>query len=141
MKIVNDELTDSYLVPGKCRFCGKPCQRLCAHHIWSKGAGQVDIRSNLISLGLMALLDCACHVSHHAGNEPTFEQLLALSAMDHDCLQADIEDLVMLIRRMPPIRDVTEAMFVRTVEKELSFSAKRLALAELKTFRHLLREA
>lgn len=103
-----------------------------------EGGKQIDIPCNLISLGMP--LTCPCHGSHHDGNEPTFEELLALSAMDHNCLQGDIEALRDLILRMPKLSSVDEDYYERTVRRELNFSARRLAMRELESFRHLLRE-
>lgn len=140
MRIVNPNLIASYRVPGKCRFCGKPCKLLCGHHLWSKGSGGPDIPANLVSVGFDPFGGCSCHVSHHAGNEPTFEQLLAISAVDHDCLAGDLESLIHLIQRLPPIRDVTVTKFGAACARELNFGAKRLAMNQLRSFRHLLAE-
>lgn len=140
MKIVNDKLTTSYRRRGPCRCCGKVVD-LCGHHIFAKGmegGKQIDIPCNLVSLGMPLM--CPCHGSHHDGNEPLFEDLLAVSAADHDCLQGDIEALRDLILRMPPIRDVTEETFWRRCKRELNFGGRRLAMRELESFRHLLRE-
>jgi len=132
MMVVNRHLTRSFLRRGKCRFCGKGPINLVGHHLFSKGAGQLDLSCNLIALGLEPW-DCPCHTAHHDGNEPTFEQLLAHSAMDHDCLQGDIEALVYLIRDQLP-KGTTEEQFLRAV-KRLNFSARQLALREYEVFR------
>ncbi len=140
MKIVNDALTASMVKPGKCRWCGKHCVRLCGHHLFAKGHNggrQIDIPCNLISLGFTAF-ECRCHDQHHDGNEPTFEQLLAISAADYDCLQSDIEDLVRLIQRMPRFSEMTAERYERIVNKELNLSGRRLAMDQLKSFAHLL---
>ena len=79
------------------------------------------------------LLDCPCHLQLHDGNGPTFEELLALSAQDHDCLQGDIEGLVYLIRDQLS-KDTTEKEFLRQIGK-LNFSARRLAFREYAAFR------
>jgi hypothetical protein len=134
LKIVNPTLTRSFLRRGKCRFCGKGPIDLCGHHLFSKGAGQLDISINLIALGMP--LTCDCHGSHHDGNEPSFEQLLALSAQDHDCLQGDIETVVYLLRDQLP-KGATVQMIERA-GKKLGLGARRLLLKELRGFRHLL---
>jgi hypothetical protein len=134
MKIVNDALTASMRRRGPCRYCGKVVD-LCGHHIWSKGSGGPDIACNLIALGMP--LTCLCHKSHHDGNEPTFDDLLALSAADNDCLQGDIESLVNLIRRMPKWNTMSPERYERIVRRELNFGARRLAMRELQSFKHL----
>lgn len=136
MKIENPVLLETYRKIGKCRYCGRRCDT-CGHHVWSKGNGGPDIACNLIALGMP--LTCKCHVSHHYGNEPTFDELLALSAADNDALQGDIEALVMLIRRMPAIRHVDEELYRKFVAMELGFGAQKLAIKELASFKHLLR--
>ncbi len=113
----------------------------CAAHIFARGHGggrQIDIPANVVSLGMDALSDCPCHVRSHGGNEPTFEDLLAISAADHDCLQGDIEDLVRLIQRMPRFSEMTAERYERIVNKELNLSGRRLAMDQLKSFAHLL---
>lgn len=141
MKIVNDTLTASMRRPGKCRCCGRQVQMLCGAHIFAKGHGggrQLDIPCNLIDIGMP--LTCNCHGSHHDGNEPTFEDMLAMSAMDHNCLQGDIESLRDLILRMPRFNEMTAERYTSIVNRELNFSARRLAMRELESFRHLLED-
>jgi hypothetical protein len=132
MKVVNPSLIASYRTPGPCRYCGKVVRMRCAAHIFSRGAGQVDIPCNLVSLGMDAVTDCDCHARSHGGNEPTTDELLAVSAADHGCLQGDIEELVWLIRRLD--KTCSEAGYLRAV-KELNFSARRLAMREYESFR------
>lgn len=141
MKIVNDKLTATYRTAGKCRFCGRSVRLRCGAHVFSKGHGggrQVDIRSNLVHLGMNPMTDCPCHHANHAGKAPAEADLLACAAADNDCSQDDIRSLVMLIRRMPPIRYVDEALYRKYVEMELGHGAQKLALRELETFKHLL---
>lgn len=136
MKIVNPIKTAAMRVPGKCRFCGNWCQLLCGHHIWSKGACQLDVGFNLIALGFDPHRDCPCHRQNHDGNEPTFEQLLALSAQDHDALQGDIETVFYLLRDQLPKGTTAEA--IRRHAAKLNLGARRLLLRELEGFEHLL---
>ncbi len=117
---------------------------LCGAHIFAKGHGggrQIDIPCNLVALGMQAIRDCECHTRNHNEGEPSFHDLLAVSAADHDCLQGDIEDLVRLIQRMPKISEMDADRYYSIVERELNFSARRLAMDQLKSFRHLLRDA
>ncbi len=140
MKIVNDALTASYRRRGPCRWCGRKAH-LCGAHVYAKGHGggrQIDLPCNLVSLGFNAVRDCECHALSHNGHEPTFEQMVAISAADHDCLQGDIEALIRLIQRMPKFSEMTVERWTGTVNTELNFGARRLAMRELESFRHLL---
>ena len=137
MKIVNDALTESMRQFGPCRHCGRRVN-LCGAHVFAKGHGagrQIDIPCNLVSLGMP--LTCNCHGSHHDGNEPTFEQLLAYSAADHDCLQGDIEALRDLILRMPKWNSMNPERYLAICDRELNYSARRLARTQLESFKHL----
>lgn len=141
MKIVNDALTASMRRPGKCRWCGRQVRMLCGAHIFAKGHGsgrQIDIPCNLVSLGDDAVRDCLCHHLNHNGERPTTIDLLAVSAADHDCLQSDIEELKDLILRMPKFKEMTPERYEAIVKRTLSFSARRLAMGQLESFRHLL---
>ncbi len=143
VKIVNDALTRSLCTPGKCRGCGKSVRMRCGAHIWAKGHGggrQIDIPCNLVQLGMDAYMDCPCHVKNHAGQKPTHDDLLAFSAADNNALPHEIKSLVMLIQRMPPIREVTRRKFIEICERELDLGARDLAMRELKSFEHLLME-
>ena len=144
MKIVNTDLTQSMNRPGRCRWCGSSVTRLCGHHLYAKGHGggrQIDIPCNLISLG-MTPFDCWCHQRHHnSGADPSFEDLLAVSAADHDCLQGDIEDLVRLIQRMPRISEMSVERYESIVKRELNLGGRRLAMRQLESFAHLLGRA
>lgn len=142
MRIVNDKLITSMRTPGKCRWCHKFVEMRCAHHLFARGHGggrQIDIPANLIALGADPVRCCSCHASHHNQGDPSFEDLLDFSAADHDCLQSDIEDLVRLIQRMPKIGEMTREKFVKACERDIGFSARKLALEQLKSFEHLLR--
>ncbi len=141
MKIVNDKLTSSMRVAGKCRYCGKSVKLLCGAHIFAKGHGggrHIDIPCNIVLLGFDPWQGCPCHNRNHAGRSPTTEDLLRVSAEDNDCSPNDIVDLIFLIRRMPPIRAVDEVLYRKFVEIELSFKAQQLAIRQLESFKHLL---
>ncbi len=141
MKIVNDDLTKSYRKSGKCRYCGRSVNLLCGAHVFAKGHGggrHIDIPCNLVSLGFDPWDGCKCHVKNHAGQKPTSEDLLKISAADHGCSPFDIVDLIHLIRRMPPIRAVDEEKFLWYASMELGASAQRLAIGQLESFKHLL---
>lgn len=54
----------------------------------------MTMSENIVSLCI------SCHAKSHHGQHPTTEDLLALSAQDHGCLQDEIERAVWLIRRL-----------------------------------------
>jgi hypothetical protein len=64
------------------------------HHIFSKGAGRVDIRGNLVSLCRL------CHTKAHAGHSPTREQLLTVAARREKTTAEAITAEVQRIRRL-----------------------------------------
>lgn len=134
MKLENNAALDFARGPGVCEWCKRHRADRDPHHIFSKGAGQVDIQSNIASL-------CrGCHGLVHTG-ELDDDSILAVVAMREDCLQGDIEALVWLIRRMPRVNEMTAERYTSIVNRELNFSARRLAMKELQSFRHLLRKA
>lgn len=138
MIIDNPALRKTYHRVGPCRWCRKNVE-LCAHHLFAtghNGGRRIDLPCNMISIGME--FQCPCHRSHHDGNEPTFEQLLAISAADHDCLQGDLEALIRLVHRMPKINEMSVERYTKIVGRELNFGARRLAMQELESFRHLL---
>lgn len=136
MKLENTTMIESYRTPGPCRWCGKKVRMRCAAHLLSRGAGQVDIRCNLVQLGMDALKDCPCHTYSHNGHQPTFDQLLALSAEDHKCRPEDIVQVVHFIRRLP--KETTSRQMRSAIIHDLDAEAMKLALREVEEFRHLL---
>lgn len=97
MKIINKPLLASMAHPGPCEWCGKLCSARESHHIFSRGAGRLDIRINLIALGKG--FSCPCHTEAHQGHI-TKDDFLAVVAVREKCYQADIRDVVHLLRRM-----------------------------------------
>jgi hypothetical protein len=75
MRIENENLLDWFRNAPKCEWCRKPTPAGCdPHHVRSRGAGRIDVRENLVSLCRV------CHTIHHAGCEPTTEDLLEVVA-------------------------------------------------------------
>jgi len=93
MKIVNCKLLAEFRGPGCCEACRKPCVRLFPHHIFTRGAGQVDIRENLISLCL------ECHAGFHSMGSPSFTRLLKIAADREKSTPNRIRAMVFKIRR------------------------------------------
>lgn len=62
MAIVNEELLAEFRRKPQCEYCHKRTRTgLDPHHIFSRGAGRVDDRYNLIALCRV------CHVRFHGG--------------------------------------------------------------------------
>lgn len=138
MKIVNDKALDFARGPGYCDWCRKLVSNRNPHHVFSKGAGQVDARFNIAAICETFSGGLNCHHLVHTG-EIDDDDILIMVAEREDVIQDDIKSLVMLIRRMPAIRYVDENLYRKFVEMELSFSAQKLAIKELESFKHLLR--
>lgn len=136
MRIINQPLIESFRTPGPCRWCHKDVRMLCAAHIFSKGAGRVDLRCNLVQLGMDPLKDCSCHHDSHMGLKPTFEDLLAISAEDHKCRTEDIHQVVYFIRRLP--KETPAHGFYTKCIRELDDAAIRLIMQEFEGFKDLL---
>ncbi len=100
MNVPDDTLLASMRTPGACDYCGKECPNRAAHHIFTRGAGQVDWAPNLIALGWDAP-GCVCHVGFHYSGKPSMVQLLANSAARHGMTPDLIESTIHAIRACP----------------------------------------
>lgn len=101
MIVRNKPLLAEFRTPGRCEFCGKQCKLREPAHIFSVGAGRLDIRCNLVALGSTSAMACACHSKSHAGQRPTTADLLEIVAKREKCLVSDIVAVKDLLRRMP----------------------------------------
>lgn len=125
MKIVNERLLDEFRTPGNCEWCGKKCRRREPSHLRGKGQGayRLDIRINLNALGSTIDKQCDCHIRHHAGNEPTYYDLLTIIAQREGVLQDDIEEAVEFLRNISR-KDLAT---VQSRIAQLSAGAQKLA--------------
>lgn len=124
MKIDNKKLREEIGLKRMCEYCGKPSLNPPdVHHLFSRGAGWVDIRCNLIAL------DRTCHQLNHAGKEPMALHLAMKIAEREKIVVADIEAVVMLIRRLP--NGASPRLIIQLIVDELSLSAGKLARKEL----------
>lgn len=96
MKLTNESMLADLRKPGLCQWCGKPCpDGRDPAHILSRGAGRVDIETNL------AALCRACHQSSHAGQSPTPDELVDIKAKMNGLTAEEIRKLVWKIRADP----------------------------------------
>ncbi len=106
MKIIDKELLREFAGKTRCELCKKALRHAAhPHHIYSRGAGRLDIAENLVALG--GPWDCGCHGLFHGGRI-MLDDLLAVAAVREGCLQTEITAYVHLLRRtakgqpMPP---------------------------------------
>lgn len=110
MRIVNELLLRQFGGPGPCEFCRKLVRRRECHHVYTRGAGRLDLRLNLIALCATFSGGDNCHDAAHNGAIMRCD-LLAVVAAREGCNQVDIEAIVFLFRRLP--RNPSEADVAR----------------------------
>lgn len=104
MRIISKGTLDLFRGRAQCEFCGERLRRASeAAHIFSRGAGRLDITVNLCALG--GPWCCGCHHKSHQGGEPTREQLLELVGRREGVTPASIELAVYALRRAPKEAD------------------------------------
>lgn len=94
MKLIDKDLLREFNEKTICEWCRRSFPGgLDAAHIFSRGAGRVDIRGNLVSL-------CReCHTRSHTSGVPSLWQLLEMAAKREGCSVDDIEAKIYAIRR------------------------------------------
>ena len=94
MIVINEPLLQEFREKTVCEWCRKTYRSgLDPHHIFSRGAGRVDIRENLLAL-------CReCHLFANAGGEPTKDQLLEVAAKREKMTPDKIVSKVYRMRR------------------------------------------
>ena len=94
MRLVDEAALAECRARERCEWCGHK-GKTDAAHIFSKGAGRVDIACNLVSL-------CrACHSLSHAGAEPNMDQLITLASRREGVRYEYVVNEVYRIRRLP----------------------------------------
>ena len=101
MKIERPDLLREFRGPGRCELCDAMCSIREAAHIFSKGAGQLDVRINLLALGSTTNFKCDCHSRSHYGDGATRQQMLQIVARREMCDPDDIQAVIYLLRRLP----------------------------------------
>ncbi len=125
MKIDNKKLREEIGAKRVCEYCRKSCLTPPdVHHLFSRGAGWVDVRCNLIAI-------CrTCHQLTHAGKEPQPLHLAIVIAEREKVVVVDIETTVQFIRRLD--KDASPEAIEYMIQNELSRRAGLLARKELK---------
>lgn len=101
MNVPDPDTLASFRRGGRCELCGQPCMMLCGAHIWSKGAGRVDLPFNLVAVGMNPLVDCDCHVQSHCGILIPRERFLVVAAARERTTPRAITAVVHMLRRLP----------------------------------------
>lgn len=97
MKVVDEKLLAEFRESPRCEWCNK-AKPVEPHHIFSRGAGRLDIRWNLVAL-------CRwCHSSAHSANSvnnarPKLQDLLELVARREGIKPEEIKPRVDRLRR------------------------------------------
>lgn len=95
MKIENPELLAFFRCKKRCEYCQYPTpDGADPHHLFSRGAGHLDIRINLISLCRQ------CHSRNHDGNHPDFDDLIRIISRREGVASWRIVSEVYRLRRM-----------------------------------------
>jgi hypothetical protein len=106
MRIINQELLDLFGTELFCGLCGyKLRHKPEVHHVFSRGAGRLDIRINLIPLG--GPWDCGCHHRFHDGRIKRDDILAAVSRREGFTTES-IELTVYALRRAGKSADPEE---------------------------------
>lgn len=124
MKLVNDEALDFARGPGWCDYCRRAVSSRSPHHVFSKGAGQIDAHFNIAALCDVFSGGLDCHHRVHTG-EIDDDSILAMVATREHCHQDDIKQLVYLIRRLP--KETTREQLLAAVDRECRPTARALA--------------
>jgi hypothetical protein len=95
MKVINEDLLDTFRRKPRCEVCKRRFDVLEPHHVWAKGmggGGRLDVPQNLISV-------CRyCHQAIHLGKVSRLE-LLAIVARRERTTVAEIEEEIWRLRR------------------------------------------
>jgi len=101
MNVLNPALLKAFRLPGLCEYCRKPCKMRCGHHVFAKGAGQVDHPWNLVKVG-MNPRDCNCHGSHHFSGKPSRHEFLCVVSEREGVSLEFIDQVIPAVIALPP---------------------------------------
>ena len=92
MIVRHKSLLKEFQDTGRCEHCGKRGP-VDAAHIYSVGAGRVDIRQNIVALCRV------CHTRQHTSNRnPSKGRLLIIAARREGCRPREIQEKVYRLR-------------------------------------------
>ncbi len=93
MKVINKALLREFRLMKNCAWCKRRVEECDPAHIYSRGAGRVDVRCNLVNL-------CReCHTRSGAGHSPTRDELLAIAGKRDGKTPDEITEMIYRIRR------------------------------------------
>lgn len=122
MRITNPDLLKKFLTPGLCEHCRRPGQVRDPAHIFSRGAGHLDVSINLVSL-------CRdCHTSNHQqtdGKKLSQDDLVVIAAKRDGVQPSDLVAVIWFIRRL--VQGSSKETVEFCIEAELSISQTILA--------------
>ncbi len=104
MRIVCEKTLARFRGAGVCSWCKRHVSRREPHHVATRGhgsGGRLDLDINLVALCAVFSGGLDCHASHHAGHQPTTDDLLAVVAARERTTQDEIRRAVRDIRRLP----------------------------------------
>lgn len=91
MRVIDKKLLKQFSQPGRCECCGRMCGSRDPHHLFSRGAGRIDVRQNLVSI-------CReCHSMVHSG-AMCRKAMLEIAAKREGTTPDEIEALVYRLR-------------------------------------------
>ena len=92
MKVIDKNLLLEFRLMRQCAWCKKKVEECDPAHIFSRGAGRVDIRENIVNL-------CReCHFFNHCGQPPTKNDLLFIASVREGKDIVDIVHKIMMMR-------------------------------------------
>lgn len=117
----DEDVLDQFRTLGRCEWCRKGCRKRVASHIYTRGAGRVDIPENLMGMCV------SCELSHHSPNgKPSVKDMETVVALRMGIDPASIKDAVDAARLLPkPPQTVPERPLTKKRRKEPSEAVKR----------------
>jgi hypothetical protein len=122
MYIKNNATLARFRTKGRCECCGAYCRRREPHHLFTRGAGQLDIPINLVALGSSRLHLCECHARAQEIGRDAF---LEIVAKREKVSAAWIVEEIYRLRRLPQPRErEAEGPVVKRTKKKTAWQLK-----------------
>ena len=127
MRVFDEELLATYRTPGECDFCGRTVKMRCAHHVFARVSGRLDLPFNLLAVG-MEPWDCHCHRQIEDG-VIGLEVVLDCVARRDGVTPEWIRDEVFRLRRLPQPR--IDAEYERLIAEHYArFAAEQASVSD-----------